>query len=59
MIIDFSLDKQIVNIYMSQVFQFFELELLEDGDEKEGGVVEIFQIVLEWFQVIDIRCVGF
>ncbi|XP_007992119.1 translin-associated factor X-interacting protein 1 isoform X3 [Chlorocebus sabaeus] len=58
MTIDPSLDKQTVNTYMSQAFQLPESELPEDGDEKEGGVVEILQTALERLQVIDIRRAG-
>ncbi|XP_055153556.1 translin-associated factor X-interacting protein 1 isoform X6 [Symphalangus syndactylus] len=58
MTIDPSLDKQTVNTYVSQAFQLPELEMPEEGDEKEEGVVEILQIVLERLQVIDIRRVG-
>ncbi|XP_015298421.3 translin-associated factor X-interacting protein 1 isoform X6 [Macaca fascicularis] len=58
MTIDPSLDKQTVNTYMSQAFQLPELELPEDSDEKEEGVVEILQTALERLQVIDIRRAG-
>ncbi|XP_030651062.1 translin-associated factor X-interacting protein 1 isoform X3 [Nomascus leucogenys] len=58
MTIDPSLDKQTVNTYVSQAFQLPELEMPEEGDEKEEGVVEILQTVLERLQVIDIRRVG-
>ncbi|XP_029780031.1 translin-associated factor X-interacting protein 1 isoform X2 [Suricata suricatta] len=56
--VDPSLDKQTLNNYLSQAFQLPRTELPEEGEEKEEGMVEQLQIVLERLQMIDFRRMG-
>ncbi|XP_045047872.2 translin-associated factor X-interacting protein 1 isoform X1 [Desmodus rotundus] len=53
--IDSSLDKQTLNSYLSQAFQFPLTELPEESEEKEEEIVMKLQTVLVRLQMIDIR----
>lgn len=55
MSIDSSLDKQTLNSYLSQAFQFPLTELPEESEEKEEEIVMKLQTVLVRLQMIDIR----
>ncbi|XP_058135816.1 translin-associated factor X-interacting protein 1 isoform X2 [Dasypus novemcinctus] len=56
--IDPSLDRQTLRMYLSQAFQLPETDLPEEGDEKEESNVTLLQVVLEQFQVSDIKRMG-
>lgn len=58
MTIDPSLDKQTLNGYLSQAFQFPVTELPEEGEEKEEGTVIQLQTALEQLQMSDVRRMG-
>ncbi|XP_014411281.2 translin-associated factor X-interacting protein 1 isoform X3 [Camelus ferus] len=52
------LDKQTLNGYLSQAFQFPVTELPEEGEEKEEGTVIQLQTALEQLQMSDVRRMG-
>lgn len=56
--IDPTLDKQTLNSYLSQAFQFPMTELPEEGEEKEAGIVVQLQTALEQLHMSDVRRMG-